>query len=112
MTLRIATYNIHRCIGRDGIEAPERIAAVLRDINADVMALQEVSFNNDGPNDILANLARATDAQAIAGPTLLGTKGPLRECNPFTDCPGQRRPHGYQCAGQGTERRHFDQVAI
>ncbi|WP_319406039.1 endonuclease/exonuclease/phosphatase family protein [uncultured Desulfosarcina sp.] len=75
MTLRIATYNIHRCIGRDGIEAPERIAAVLRDINADVMALQEVSFNNDGPNDILANLARATDAQAIAGPTLLEQKG-------------------------------------
>ena len=41
-TLRIATYNIHRCRGIDGRTRPERIAAVLRDIDADVIALQEV----------------------------------------------------------------------
>ena len=41
-TLRVATYNIHRCRGLDGRTSPERIAAVLRAVNADVVALQEV----------------------------------------------------------------------
>lgn len=41
-TLRIATYNIHRCRGLDGRTRPERIAAVLHAIDADVVALQEV----------------------------------------------------------------------
>ncbi|MFO7714075.1 endonuclease/exonuclease/phosphatase family protein [Desulfosarcina sp.] len=75
MELRIATYNIHRCVGCDGVEAPERIAAVLRDINADVTALQEVAFDTSGPTNILADLARSMGAQAIPGPTLLEKKG-------------------------------------
>ncbi len=41
-TLRVATYNIHRCRGLDGRTRPQRIAAVLRTIDADVVALQEV----------------------------------------------------------------------
>src|SRR5712691_615295 len=41
-TLRVATYNIHRCRGIDGRTRPERIASVLRAIDADVVALQEV----------------------------------------------------------------------
>jgi endonuclease/exonuclease/phosphatase family metal-dependent hydrolase len=40
--LRIVTYNIHRSIGMDRRTRPERIAAVLRDIGADIVALQEV----------------------------------------------------------------------
>jgi endonuclease/exonuclease/phosphatase family metal-dependent hydrolase len=40
--LRIVTYNIHRCRGMDRRTRPERIARVLRDIGADVIALQEV----------------------------------------------------------------------
>jgi endonuclease/exonuclease/phosphatase family metal-dependent hydrolase len=40
--LRIATYNIHRCRGLDGRTRPDRTAAVLRAIDADVIALQEV----------------------------------------------------------------------
>ncbi len=40
--LRIVTYNIHRCRGMDRRVRPERIAAVLADIDADVIALQEV----------------------------------------------------------------------
>jgi endonuclease/exonuclease/phosphatase family metal-dependent hydrolase len=41
-TLRVATYNIHRCRGLDGRTRPDRIAAVLRATHADVIALQEV----------------------------------------------------------------------
>jgi endonuclease/exonuclease/phosphatase family metal-dependent hydrolase len=40
--VRIATYNIHRCRGMDRRTAPLRIAEVLREIDADVVALQEV----------------------------------------------------------------------
>jgi endonuclease/exonuclease/phosphatase family metal-dependent hydrolase len=40
--LRIVTYNIHRSIGMDRRKRPDRIAAVLRDINADIICLQEV----------------------------------------------------------------------
>jgi endonuclease/exonuclease/phosphatase family metal-dependent hydrolase len=40
--LRIATYNIHRCRGMDRRTVPSRIADVIREIEADVIALQEV----------------------------------------------------------------------
>jgi endonuclease/exonuclease/phosphatase family metal-dependent hydrolase len=40
--LRIVTYNIHRCRGMDRRTRPDRVAAVLRDVDADVIALQEV----------------------------------------------------------------------
>lgn len=39
---RIATYNIHKCKGLDFRTSPQRIADVLREINADIVALQEV----------------------------------------------------------------------
>ena len=40
--LRVATYNIHRCRGMDRRTMPQRIADVLRELDADVVALQEV----------------------------------------------------------------------
>lgn len=40
--IRIATYNIHKCVGIDRKFSPERIAEVLQEIEADVVALQEV----------------------------------------------------------------------
>jgi endonuclease/exonuclease/phosphatase family metal-dependent hydrolase len=40
--VRIATYNVHRARGLDGRTRPDRIAAVLRTVDADVVALQEV----------------------------------------------------------------------
>ena len=42
MKLRVVTYNVHRCRGIDGRLRPERIVDVLRDVGADVAALQEV----------------------------------------------------------------------
>jgi endonuclease/exonuclease/phosphatase family metal-dependent hydrolase len=40
--LRIATYNIHKCVGLDRKFSPERIADVIRELDADIVALQEV----------------------------------------------------------------------
>src|SRR5690349_20333658 len=42
MRLRVATYNTHKCRGMDGRVRPDRIAEVLREIGADIVALQEV----------------------------------------------------------------------
>lgn len=40
--IRLATYNIHKCRGLDGRVRPQRIVEVLREVDADVIALQEV----------------------------------------------------------------------
>ena len=40
--VRVATYNVHKCRGIDGRVRPDRIADVLRELDADIVALQEV----------------------------------------------------------------------
>ena len=75
MRLRIATYNIHRCVGNDGVASCDRIAGVLQQIDADVTAVQEVAFSSAGPIDVLGDLARSVRGTAIPGPTLLEEKG-------------------------------------
>lgn len=42
--LRIATYNVHACVGRDGRHDPDRVAAVIGELNADIVALQELTY--------------------------------------------------------------------
>ena len=41
MQLTFASYNIHKAVGLDGRRDPDRIIAVLRELHADVIALQE-----------------------------------------------------------------------
>jgi endonuclease/exonuclease/phosphatase family metal-dependent hydrolase len=69
--MKLATWNIHRCIGRDGEKSPARCAAVLQEIDADVVALQEVESRPGHELDVLAYLARTTGARAIAGSTMI-----------------------------------------
>ena len=40
--MKIASYNIHKCRGTDGLVKPERIVAVIKELGADIVALQEV----------------------------------------------------------------------
>lgn len=40
--IRIVTYNIHKCVGLDRRFSPARIVRVLRELDADIVALQEV----------------------------------------------------------------------
>lgn len=62
----VATYNVHRCIGRDGRCDPSRVAAVIAELDADVVGLQEVG----GETDQLGQLATLAGFHAVAGPTL------------------------------------------
>jgi endonuclease/exonuclease/phosphatase family metal-dependent hydrolase len=47
-TIAIGSYNLHSCIGIDRRRDPTRIAAVLREMQCDIVALQEV-HNQPGP---------------------------------------------------------------
>jgi len=40
--LRVASYNVHKCVGTDYRRRPERTAKVIDELQADVVALQEV----------------------------------------------------------------------
>lgn len=40
-SLKVATYNIRKCIGTDRRRDPARVLAVLRELDADIVALQE-----------------------------------------------------------------------
>lgn len=50
-SLRVVTYNVHRCRGIDGRVRPARIVSVLREVDADVIALQEVVAVGDGSRE-------------------------------------------------------------
>ncbi len=40
--LRVATYNVHGCVGRDGQRSEERSAEVIRELEVDIVGLQEL----------------------------------------------------------------------
>ena len=58
--LRIASYNLHGCVGRDGERDAERIAGVIAELGCDTVGLQEVYH--------LELLAERTGLQPVAGP--------------------------------------------
>jgi endonuclease/exonuclease/phosphatase family metal-dependent hydrolase len=45
--LKIMSYNVHACRGRDGRVRPERIARVIAGHHADIVALQEIDVSHD-----------------------------------------------------------------
>lgn len=74
--LRLVTYNVHRCIGRDGRGSVERIAEVLAELRPDVVALQEVLSSERVPHaGQLERLADAAGLQPVAGGTLVEGDG-------------------------------------
>src|SRR4051812_26961448 len=46
--VRVATYNVHKCRGLDRQTLPERIAEVIKELDADVVAIQEILDVRDG----------------------------------------------------------------
>lgn len=71
--LRIASYNIHRCIGTDARRNVSRVANVILELGCDTVGLQEVD-SRPGPHSDsrqLEFLAKATGMQAVAGSTII-----------------------------------------
>lgn len=71
MGVRVATYNIHKGVGRDRRRDPSRIAAVIRNLGAGLIALQEVD-TRQGPQPWVHEvdyLAEASGYTSVVGPT-------------------------------------------
>src|SRR5215472_15544550 len=82
--IKIATYNIHACVGVDRQYDPARIAAVLRGIDADIACLQEVAVRGRfGPHgDQGTYLAAATGRHIVRPGPVKGGGAGARERRP------------------------------
>lgn len=65
-TLRAATWNIHGGVGVDGRYAPARTVDVLKEIDADVVALQEVA-SEEAHASFLTGIEHDTGYHIVAG---------------------------------------------
>jgi len=68
--IRMATYNIHRCVGAEGHALPERILAVLKEVDSNIIAIQELDFHREPALNLLDYFARHTGLTPVAGPTV------------------------------------------
>ncbi|MEK0083786.1 endonuclease/exonuclease/phosphatase family protein [Benzoatithermus flavus] len=109
--MRLVSYNIHSCVGTDGRRDPARIAAVLEQLEPDVVALQEVDSRvSRGGLDQATILAVRLGMGLVEGPLLrehighygnaLLSRWPLRL---LTEA---------EFAAQGRERRGWMEVEI
>lgn len=75
--IRVVSYNIHECVGVDGRRYSARIAAVLREIDADIIGLQEVDARPSATSESMQMeyLAATLGHHAVAGPTLQRLNG-------------------------------------
>ena len=104
--LRIATYNVHSCVGTDGVHDPRRIAAVIAELDADVVALQEFSCPADVALETQSPVVlESLDGYVCAlGPTLLRrenhfgnvllSRHPIRELQRIDLSVSRREPRG------------------
>lgn len=102
--VQVASYNIHRGVGRDGRYNPGRILRVLQEVNADIIALQEVDFPGPHPHHFLTWLAAQLGMTAVGGPvrtSAAGTYGnalltryPVRNVRRWDLSVGRHEPRG------------------
>ena len=80
--LRVATYNVHACVGRDGRYDPDRVATVIGELDADVVALQEFTYPASVALETrMPVVLTALDRYECAlGPTRERTRQTVTEC--------------------------------
>ncbi len=123
MQLTFASYNIHKAVGLDGRRDPERILAVLHELGADVVALQEVDRRFGRRESVLPRQALEehgwcaapcrTRAESIGwhGNAILVRRGiEIADAEPI-DLP-RLEPRGAVCAHLLVERRPLHVVGM
>ena len=70
--LVVSSYNVHACVGLDGLRDPVRTWRVLSEINADIYGLQEVDARSRQPDfvDQFEFFEEQSGMHAIAGPNM------------------------------------------
>ena len=106
MELTVASYNIHSGVGSDGRFDLDRTAAVLEELDADVIALQEVGdFHGLTPTDAHPELlAEATGRHLAFGPNVhrngrrygnaVLSRLPIKSSRNYDLSVGRREPRG------------------
>lgn len=119
-SLRLVSYNIHSGVGRDRRFSERRILEVLREVEADVIALQEVESDASGV-DLLKWLAAELDFHFVMAPTVLRANGhygngllarcPVRQWSSFDLSWRGREPRGAISADVECDGRTLHVVA-
>jgi len=68
--LRFVSYNVHGFVGRGGRYRPERVIAVMQQLDADVIALQEVLGDDRHGLALLRRFSTEHGYHLILGPTI------------------------------------------
>lgn len=76
-SITIASYNVHKCVGSDGRFDPARVARVVGEIDADIIALQEADERTGARMGLLdlESLQRDTDLIPTHKPANHGSHG-------------------------------------
>lgn len=74
-SLRFISYNVHGFVGRGGHYQPEQTLAVMRQLQADVIALQEVLGDDRHGLELLQRFAAEHDYHLLLGPTIHYSQG-------------------------------------
>ncbi|HDP26488.1 MAG TPA: endonuclease [Deltaproteobacteria bacterium] len=73
---RVATYNVHGWIGTDSQQIPQRTLGVIKEMNCDIVGLQEATFSLESGEELTEDyLWKTTGMEPVLGPTLY--KSPL-----------------------------------
>lgn len=104
--LRIASWNVHSCVGRDGLHDPARTSAVIAQMDLDMVALQEFRY----PGDIALEtrtpvvLVELESYECALGPTfshsghcfgnVVLTRHPIRDLQRIDLSQSRREPRG------------------
>ncbi len=70
----IASYNVHKCVGRDRKFDPDRICHVIQEIGADIMALQEADSRFGERTGLLDLIRLERECGLVPVPIAAGTK--------------------------------------
>ncbi len=72
--VKVATYNIHQGIGRDGLENVEKTAELIRNIDARVVGIQELGAFHGQSADLatyqIDRIVETTKMSVVTGPTI------------------------------------------
>lgn len=98
MSVRACTYNVHGFVGRDRRRDPDRVARVLEEVAADLIALQEV----DSPQGAVevARIADGLGLEWVTGPTMRRPDGEYGNVLLSRTPPSEVRHHDLSVPGR------------